>query len=70
MNRKQFREMVQFRNQMAFCSIFCWLVTIYFSIMVPKALDELILIPIGGVILTIITFRLNKQIAEERKNNE
>lgn len=67
------KESKNFRTQMKWCSIMLWLSTLIFLWFKPEVIAEIIMIPIGTVILTIIYFKINSQIKEyehSRSNRE
>jgi hypothetical protein len=62
------KEAKNFRMQMKWSSIMCWVATIAFVFMAPKNADmDWLLIPVGGTIFTFIYFSMNKNIKEYEK---
>jgi hypothetical protein len=68
MSEEFIKEAKNFRMQMKWCSIICWLVTLAF-IFIPTTKDDSswMLIPTGGTIFTFIYFSMNKNIKEYEK---
>ena len=64
------KEAKNFRMQMKWCSIMCWLATLAFIFIPAKNPDmSWTIIPIGGTIFTFIYFTMNKNIKEYEKKN-
>lgn len=56
------KEAKNFRMQMKWCSIICWVATLIFVFIPfknPNADMDWVIIPIGGVVFTIIYFKMN-----------
>lgn len=63
------KEAKNFRMQMKWCSIICWVATLVF-IFVPKTNNtdiDWVIIPIGGGIFNLIYFKMDKQVKEYEK---
>ena len=63
------KEAKNFRMQMKWCSIICWVATLVF-IFVPKTNNtdmDWVIIPIGGGIFNLIYLKMDKQIKEYEK---
>lgn len=67
MSPETLKEAKNFKTQMLVCSIICWLFIGFFAIMKPEALAEVMIVPIGGIILTIIYFRMKNMIDKYEK---
>lgn len=64
------KEAKNFRMQMKWCSIICWLATLAFIFIPAKNPDmSWTIIPIGGTIFTFIYFNMDKNIKEYEKKN-
>lgn len=64
------KEAKNFRMQMKWCSIMCWLATLAFIFIPAKNPDmSWTIIPIGGTIFTFIYFNMDKNIKEYEKKN-
>jgi hypothetical protein len=69
MSEEFIKEAKNFRMQMKWCSIICWVATLVF-IFVPKTNNtdmDWVIIPIGGGIFNLIYFKMDKQIKEYEK---
>lgn len=64
MTQEILKEAKNFRRQMKWCSILCWVATLAFIFMPknPKAGDDWLIVPAASVILTIIYFNMNNMI--------
>lgn len=72
MSEEFIKEAKNFRMQMKWCSIICWVATLVF-IFVPKNADvdmDWVIVPIGGGIFNLIYFKMDKQIKEYEKINK
>lgn len=70
MSEETLKEAKNFRMQMKWCSILCWLATlpfIFIPIKNPNASYDWIIIPIGAVIFSIIYFNMNSMITKYEK---
>ena len=66
MSEETLKEAKNFRMQMKWCSIMCWVATLVF-IFVPKTTnDDLswIIIPVGGSIFNLIYFKMDNMITK------
>lgn len=64
MSPETLKEAKNFRMQMKWCSIICWIATLVFIIM-PKNPDagmDWVIVPIGGGIFTVIYFNMRSMI--------
>jgi hypothetical protein len=69
MSEEFIKEAKNFRMQMKWCSIICWVATLVF-IFVPKTNNtdmDWVIIPIGGGIFNLIYLKMDKQIKEYEK---
>ena len=69
MSKDFIKEAKNFRMQMKWCSIICWVATLVF-IFVPKTNNtdiDWVIIPIGGGIFNLIYLKMDKQIKEYEK---
>ena len=64
------KEAKNFRRQMKWCSIMCWVATLAFIFIPtnPNTSMEWIIVPIGGTILTFIYFSMDKNIKQYERN--
>jgi FtsH-binding integral membrane protein len=72
MTKETLKEAKNFRMQMKWCSIMCWIATLVF-IFVPKTNNEdidWVIIPIGATIFSLIYFKMNAHINEYEKLTE
>lgn len=59
-----------FRKQMKWCSIICWIATLAFVFVPTKNQNagyDWVIIPVGGVIFTIIYFNMDSNIKKYEK---
>jgi hypothetical protein len=64
MSPETLKEAKNFRMQMKWCSIICWIATLVFIIM-PKNPDagmDWVIVPIGGGIFTVTYFNMRSMI--------
>ena len=69
MSEEFIKEAKNFRMQMKWCSIICWIATLAF-IFIPKTNNtdmDWVIIPIGGGIFNLIYFKMDSQIKEYEK---
>jgi FtsH-binding integral membrane protein len=72
MTKETLKEAKNFRMQMKWCSIMCWVATLVF-IFVPKTNNEdidWVIIPIGATIFSLIYLKMNAHINEYEKLTE
>lgn len=72
MSEEFIKEAKNFRMQMKWCSIICWVATLVF-IFIPKNADagmDWVIVPIGGGIFNLIYFKMDKHITEYEKNKK
>ncbi|MFY7886682.1 MAG: hypothetical protein ACOVOV_17760 [Dolichospermum sp.] len=68
MSEEFIKEAKNFRRQMKWCSIICWVATLVFVFMsTPKGDYDWIIIPFGGIVFTLCYFSMNKNITEYEK---
>ena len=68
MSEEFIKEAKNFRMQMKWCSIMCWLATLAFIFMPNTKNDyEWIIIPFGGIVLTLCYFGMDKNIKKYEK---
>lgn len=73
MSEEFIKEAKNFRRQMKWSAIICWIATLIFIFAPNKNPDsglDWILIPIGGTILTIIYFNMDSNIKKYEKLNK
>ena len=71
MSEEFIKEAKNFRRQMKWCSIMCWVATLPFIFIIPQSNDkDWLIIPIGGFIFSLIYFNMDKQIKEYEKINK
>ena len=74
MTKETLKEAKNFRMQMMVCSIMCWIATLVFIIFIPAKNQDVsydwIIIPIGGIIFSIIYFNMNRMITKYEKLTE
>ena len=66
MSEETLKEAKNFRMQMKWCSIMCWVATLVF-IFVPKTNNtdmDWVIIPIGGGIFNLIYFKMDNMITK------
>lgn len=66
MSEEFIKEAKNFRMQMKWCSIICWIATLAF-IFIPKTNNEdmgWMIIPVGGTVFTFIYFNMDKNIKQ------
>ena len=61
------KEAKNFRMQMKWCSIMCWVATALLTYKASDKIDEWGIITFGGIVFTIIYFNMNKNIKEYEK---
>jgi FtsH-binding integral membrane protein len=69
MSEEFIKEAKNFRMQMKWCSIICWIATLAF-IFIPKTNNEdmgWMIIPVGGTVFTYIYFSMDKNIKRYEK---
>ena len=66
MSEEFIKEAKNFRMQMKWCSIICWVATLVFIFMPknPNTGIDWVIVPIGGCIFNLIYFKMDKQIKE------
>jgi L-asparagine transporter-like permease len=72
MSEEFIKEAKNFRMQMKWCSIICWIATLAFVFIPTKNQDadySWLIIPIGGTILTFIYFSMDANIKKYEKLN-
>lgn len=68
MSEEFIKEAKNFRMQMKWCSIMCWIATLAFIFMPTHKEDyDWMIIPIGATILTFIYYSMDKNIKEYEK---
>ena len=68
MSEEFIKEAKNFRRQMKWCSIMCWVATLAFIFMpTPKGDYDWMIIPFGGVILTLCYYSMDKNIKQYEK---
>lgn len=68
LSKEFIKEAKNFRMQMKWCSIMCWVATIAFVFMAPENSDlGWTIVPFGGLIFTLCYFSMDKNIKEYEK---
>lgn len=69
MSEEFIKEAKNFRMQMKWCSIICWVATLVFIFMPknPNAGIDWVIVPIGGCIFNLIYLKMDSQIKEYEK---
>lgn len=70
MSEEFIKEAKNFRMQMKWCSIICWVATLVFIFVLKNNTDtdmDWVIIPIGGAIFNLIYFKIDAQITEYEK---
>lgn len=63
------KEAKNFRRQMKWCAIICWVATLPFIFSTIQSNDkDWLIIPIGGFIFSLIYFNMNKNIKKYESN--
>lgn len=73
MSEEFIKEAKNFRMQMKWCSIICWVATLVFIFIPfknPNAGIDWVIVPIGGGIFNLIYFKMDKQIKEYENLNK
>ena len=72
MTQEQLKDAKNFRRQMKWCSIICWIATAAFIFIPHKNPDagyDWVIVPFGGMVYTIIYLSMNSLITEYEKKN-
>ena len=70
MSEKEFNDAKNFKYQMGGCAIMCWVATIFVLIIDATKINELFIIPICGVIMSIIYFKMKSLIDKYEKTKD
>jgi len=65
MSEEFIKEAKNFRMQMKWCSIICWVATLVFVFGMPKTNNadmDWVIIPVGGTVFAFIYFSMDKNI--------
>lgn len=62
MTAEELKTAKNFRNQMLVCALLCWACTILTIVIKPEFIHEVIIVPIGAVILTNIYLNMKRKI--------
>ena len=63
MSEEFIKEAKNFKRQMKWCSIMCWIATIFLTYKAPDKIDVLGIITFGAIVFTIIYFNMSKNIS-------
>jgi hypothetical protein len=73
MTQEQLKEAKNFRRQMKWCAILCWVATLAFIFIPhknPNAGYDWVIVPCGGMVMTLIYISMNSHIKEYEKQNK
>lgn len=63
MSEEFIKEAKNFKRQMKWCSIICWIATFIFMFNFPTKDYDWVIVPFGGIVFTIIYFNMSKNIS-------
>lgn len=70
MSEEFIKEAKNFKRQMKWCSIMCWVTTALLSCKVPDKVGDWGIVIFGAIVFTIIYFNMSKNISSyENKSN-
>lgn len=69
MENEFIKEAKNFKRQMKWCSIMCWITTFILSYKAFNQIGDWGIVIIGGIVFTIIYFKMRKQIRDYEQQN-
>ena len=70
MSEEFIKDAKNFKRQMKWCSIMCWLATALLTYKAPDKIDGWGIITFGAIVFTIIYFNMSKNISSDKNQSK